>query len=192
MMDVFQAVRESGITMEAVAERCGLPVRGGKTVCPFHEDTQPSMFLRDNLFHCFGCGAGGDVITFISRLYGIKPVEAAKQLCCTFSIPFQDARRTVYEQALVKMKKNNRLEFIAWEIESFRTLAYIYRELGRILESHVGLYETEDLKTALRLYSRIGYFVNILTFGSREEKEELYRNHRKEVDRLVAAAHTVT
>lgn len=43
-MNVFEAVRENGITARQAAERCGIKInRNGMTVCPFHNDKNPSM-----------------------------------------------------------------------------------------------------------------------------------------------------
>lgn len=50
--------------------------------CPFHPDRTPSFTVYDsgNRFKCFGCGAGGDVLDFVQRAYGLTLVEAARQL----------------------------------------------------------------------------------------------------------------
>lgn len=66
-MNVFDAVKQSVTTRQA-AEMYGLKVRRNNMVsCPFHNDRTPSMKV-DKRFHCFGCGADGDVIDFVSRL----------------------------------------------------------------------------------------------------------------------------
>ena len=62
-MNVFEAVKQSVTTRQA-AEHYGIRVnRNGMACCPFHNDKTPSMKL-DKRFHCFGCGADGDVIDF--------------------------------------------------------------------------------------------------------------------------------
>ena len=53
--------------------------------CPFHEDHHPSMKL-DERFHCFGCGADGDVIDFAARLFRLPVKEAAERLAADFGI----------------------------------------------------------------------------------------------------------
>ncbi|MCS7214350.1 MAG: DNA primase [Candidatus Calescibacterium sp.] len=47
-------------------------------VCPFHPDTKPSLRIREDkkIFNCFGCGVGGNVITFISKIRNISFLEA--------------------------------------------------------------------------------------------------------------------
>ena len=51
-------------------------------ICPFHNDVNPSMHVNDDkgLFHCFACGAGGDVINFIQKLEGIPSFEACSRI----------------------------------------------------------------------------------------------------------------
>lgn len=60
--------------------------RKGRTLwglCPFHSEKTPSFTVSpDNgLFHCFGCGAGGDVITFIRKIENLDYPEAIQLLC---------------------------------------------------------------------------------------------------------------
>ncbi len=57
--------------------------------CPFHNDKTPSMKL-DRRYHCFGCGADGDVIDFTAALYGLGKKEAAVQLAQDFGISYED------------------------------------------------------------------------------------------------------
>ena len=69
-MNVFEAVKQSVTTRQA-AEHYGIHVgRNGMACCPFHNDKTPSMKL-DQRYHCFGCGADGDVIDFTAALYGL-------------------------------------------------------------------------------------------------------------------------
>jgi len=51
-------------------------------VCPFHKEKTPSFSVNPDLqiFHCFGCGAGGNVFTFIMKMEGITFPEAVKIL----------------------------------------------------------------------------------------------------------------
>ena len=62
----------------------GLKRQGRNSVClcPFHSEKSPScvVYLDTNSFFCFGCGAGGDVITFIMKIENLDYVEAIKFL----------------------------------------------------------------------------------------------------------------
>lgn len=50
--------------------------------CPFHADRSPSFTIFDGgqRFHCFGCGASGDVLDFVQRAYRVNLPEAARML----------------------------------------------------------------------------------------------------------------
>ena len=88
-MNVFEAVKQSVTTRQA-AEHYGIHVgRNGMACCPFHNDKTPSMKL-DRRYHCFGCGADGDVIDFAAALYGLGKKEAAVQLANDFGLSYED------------------------------------------------------------------------------------------------------
>ncbi len=58
-------------------------VRNGrqwKGCCPFHNEKTPSFYVYDDHFHCFGCGAHGDAITFLMRAEGAAFPEAVERL----------------------------------------------------------------------------------------------------------------
>ena len=83
--NVFEAVKQSVSTREA-AEFYGIKVsRNGMACCPFHDDKNPSMKV-DQRFHCFGCGADGDVIDFTAKLFDLSPKEAAEKLAQDFGL----------------------------------------------------------------------------------------------------------
>ena len=79
-MNLFETVK-SAVTVKQAAEHYGCKVnRGDMICCPFHDDRHPSMKLNRDYFYCFGCGATGDVIDFVARLFGLSSYEAAKKL----------------------------------------------------------------------------------------------------------------
>lgn len=84
-MNLFSHIKASVTTRQA-AELYGLKVsRNGMTCCPFHPDRTPSMKV-DARFHCFGCGADGDVIHFVEQMFHLRPFDAAKKLATDFHI----------------------------------------------------------------------------------------------------------
>ena len=85
-MSYYPALKQR-LTCREVAPRYGLKVNtSGLALCPFHDEHSPSLKLSRG-FHCFGCGAQGDVITFAFRLFEIPPGEAAQKLPADFGIP---------------------------------------------------------------------------------------------------------
>lgn len=85
-MTLFELVKEH-IPVWDAAEHYGLQVgRNSMTCCPFHEDHHPSMKLNEGYFYCFGCGATGDVIDLVAKLFDLSNYEAAKKLAHDFGI----------------------------------------------------------------------------------------------------------
>ena len=79
-MTLFELVKQN-ICVPDAAEHYGLQVnRNGMCSCPFHEDRHPSMKLNERYFYCFGCGATGDVIDLVARLFALSSYEAAQKL----------------------------------------------------------------------------------------------------------------
>ena len=85
-MDLFTQIK-MGVSVKEAAEYYGLEVnRGSMVCCPFHADRTPSMKLNEDYFYCFGCGAHGDVIDLVARLFNLSSYDAAKKLAYDFGI----------------------------------------------------------------------------------------------------------
>lgn len=85
-MTWFELIKQVVRVPEA-ATYYGLQVsRNGMACCPFHDDRHPSMKLNERYFYCFGCGATGDVIDLVAKLFGLSSYEAAKKLAHDFGI----------------------------------------------------------------------------------------------------------
>jgi DNA primase len=79
------SVRERARIEEIVGEHVTLKPAGVgsmKGLCPFHDERTPSFHVRPpvGLWHCFGCGEGGDVISFVEKLHGMGFAEAVEHL----------------------------------------------------------------------------------------------------------------
>ena len=86
MANIFEAVREA-VPVPLAAERYGLKAHhAGLVRCPFHDDHTPSLKLNEDYFYCFGCGAGGDVVSLSARLFDLRPYEAASKLAVDFGV----------------------------------------------------------------------------------------------------------
>jgi DNA primase len=78
-------VRERSAIEDVVGERVALRSAGGgnlKGLCPFHDEKSPSFNVTParRLWHCFGCGLGGDAIAFVQRADGLSFAEAVERL----------------------------------------------------------------------------------------------------------------
>ena len=85
-MDLFTQIKMA-VSVKEAAEYYGLEVnRGSMICCPFHADRTPSMKLNEDYFYCFGCGATGDVIDLVAKLFNLSSYDAAKKLAYDFGI----------------------------------------------------------------------------------------------------------
>ena len=85
-MNLFESVK-AAVTVRQAVEHYGLEVnRGSMVCCPFHNDRTPSMKLNEDYFYCFGCGATGDVIDLVAKLFNLSSYDAAKKLAYDFGI----------------------------------------------------------------------------------------------------------
>ena len=77
--NLFESVKDS-VSARMAAQQYGIHVgHNGMCICPFHNDKNPSMKV-DKRFHCFGCQADGDVISFTARLFNLSQKDAAIKL----------------------------------------------------------------------------------------------------------------
>ncbi len=75
------------VDIRQAAAMYGLEVnRAGMACCIFHADRNPSMKMYDDHFHCYACGAHGDVTDLTAQLFSISKTEAAEKLCADFNI----------------------------------------------------------------------------------------------------------
>ena len=98
-MNVFEVVKAS-VSVPDAAKMYGIQAyRHSMAKCPFHDDRHPSLKLNRDFYYCFGCGATGDVIDFVSRLYGLSAFDTAKKIASDFGL---DPGKPPSAAALVK------------------------------------------------------------------------------------------
>src|SRR5689334_1128317 len=93
--------------VEVVSARTPLRRASGERFtgrCPFHEEKTPSFSVNPvkKLYHCFGCGKGGDVITFVRETEGLDFVGAVESLAERFRV------RIEYEEASPQVEASRR------------------------------------------------------------------------------------
>ena len=85
-MNLFETIK-AAVPVRQAAEHYGLKVnRNDMACCSFHNDRHPSLKLNEDYFFCFGCGATGDVIDFVARLFDLSSYEAAQKLAVDFGL----------------------------------------------------------------------------------------------------------
>ena len=82
--DMANQIKESSDIIDIIGEYVDLKRAGSsyKGLCPFHNEKTPSFTVdkKKQLFHCFGCGAGGDVVSFIMQKEGLSYPESLEFL----------------------------------------------------------------------------------------------------------------
>ena len=185
-MNVFDAVKQSVTTRQA-AELYGVKVRRNNMAsCPFHKDKTPSMKV-DKRFHCFGCGADGDVIDFVSRLYGISSLEAAQKIASDFGISY-DVKSAVTKPKKIICRKTDAQIYAEAEQRCFRVLSDYYHLLKKWEIDYAPSIDDETwhplFVEALQKNSHLEYLLDLLVFGEIEEKALLVMEYGKEVASL--------
>ena len=145
-MNIFSEVKEY-LTARQVAENYGLQVRrNGLACCPFHDDKHPSMKIDKN-YHCFACGVGGDVIDYVSRMFGLSQYEAALKIVEDLRLPIEVKRNK-------ELREQDR-ERIRRERTERERLIHIRERFDRWCNHSI-----ESLRDSLSLIEQMGIFLN--------------------------------
>ena len=182
-MNIFEAVKQSVTTRQA-AERYGIRVeRNGMCRCPFHEDKTPSMKL-DRRYYCFGCGATGDVIDFVSRLLRIGSKEAAILLAQDFAISYEDSTGKTSKP---RQQNTDEQNYQHMERYCFRVLLDYYRLLCRWKEDTPQTPEDgfdPRFVEALQRISLVEYLLDELLCGDIQARASVVIEYGEEVRKI--------
>lgn len=111
--DIIDRIRDSTDIVEVLSDYIPLKKTGQnyKGLCPFHSEKTPSFIVSPSkqLYHCFGCGAGGDVFNFIVRYENLPFPEAvrvlAKKAGIKIEVKTKDPRLRAERELLLRLNK---------------------------------------------------------------------------------------
>ncbi|WP_373222405.1 LPD16 domain-containing protein [Flavonifractor plautii] len=181
---VFEVVKQS-VTAREAAELYGIAVgRGGMACCPFHDDRHPSMKV-DTRFHCFGCGADGDVIDFTARFYDLSPKEAAEKLAQDFGLAYDSKapprRSYVRQKSEAQVRKEKREH-------GWRVLTGYYHLLRKWEADYSPKTADEDphprFLEAVQKKDYMGYLLDTFLDSSTEEQDQWIAEHTAEISAI--------
>jgi len=170
-------IANQSIKLHEVAQAAGIHLKrsGNRFVglCPFHAEKNPSFFIfPDGRFKCFGCGAYGNGIDFVQKLYGCDFKEALKALgiekCGLAQQPREEIIRLRHQQDLVR-------RFRKWEASAADQAAMRYRCARKVLgniRSEADLMRVGDLYHSLQIWQ---HHLEVLARGNDQAKFELWR-----------------
>lgn len=163
-------------------------------LCPFHSEKSPSFYVypETQSFYCFGCGAGGDVITFIKKINNIDYVEAVKLLAARAGMPepAEDDKVGRMRSRVLSINKDAARWFYAClnsSTEEAKQARAYWRRRGlddkTIVKFGLG-YAPDDFKSTYYYLKDKGYTdAELLESGlvKRSEKGNIYNVFRKRV-----------
>lgn len=133
--EVINDVRQSNDIVDVISQYVHLK-RSGRNffgLCPFHNEKSPSFSVSPDkqIFHCFGCGVGGNVFSFITQIEGINFVEAVQMLAerANIQLPtLQDNGDSQREELKAKVYKVNEFTAEFYHQNLYKTQAKIAQE----------------------------------------------------------------
>ena len=181
---LFEVVKRS-VTTKVAAEQYGIEVnRSGMVKCPFHSDQSPSLKLNDNYYYCFGCGATGDIIEFVARLFQIGNKEAAEKIAADFGlqydshVPYSLPKRTATAVQIQKQR----------ERYTYGVLAHYHRQLQEWLELYSPTNPEQEIAPryaeAIHRKDYVEYLMDIFLSGSQEERTALCAERNPDIRKI--------
>ncbi len=187
-MRIFEIVKENVNLWEA-AELYGIDVnRYSKALCPFHNDRHPSLYVADDHYYCFACGAHGDVIDFVSKLFQLSLYDAARKLAADFHLSPDKPPSAAALHA-------KRIRTEAQQLKANERLCFsVLSDYARVLRDWKVQYAPqspaeapdERFVEACHKLDEVEYYLDILTSGNSYERSEVIHQQMADgkLDRL--------
>lgn len=103
-MEITEKIKQAASIVEIASQYTTLKKRGRKWVglCPFHSEKDPSFTVDEEkqLFHCFGCGIGGDLFSLVMEKENLTFPEAIRFLAEKYHIPLPETSTSYRESRL--------------------------------------------------------------------------------------------
>jgi len=164
-MEIIDQIRQVANILDIASQYTTLRQRGKKHVglCPFHAEKTPSFTVDSDkqLFHCFGCGIGGDVFSLVMEKENLSFPETLKYLAEKYRIPLPEQKK-LSPQALKLEEQLSKINESA--------LAFFKKNLFNTQEGRVGLdyLKKRGVSDNVIQEFKIGYAMNswnsLLTF----------------------------
>ena len=118
--DVIEEVRAANDIIDVIGNYVNLKRRGAsyQGLCPFHHEKTPSFSVTPDkqIFHCFGCGVGGNVIRFIMKIENIGFTEAVEFLADRANITLPTYDQTFGSISQEELKRRQEAKYEMYEI----------------------------------------------------------------------------
>lgn len=133
--EIIEEVRQNNDIVDIISQYVHLTRKGRNYfgLCPFHNEKSPSFSVSPDrqIFHCFGCGVGGNVYTFLMKIEGITFREALEQLAekANIQLPtLENSADTAREELKAKVYKVNEFTAEFYHQNLYKPVAKIAQE----------------------------------------------------------------
>ena len=140
MLSKFDIQKLQDLPIEQVAEALNISVSHHKAICPFHDDTRPSLTfnIRKNRYRCFVCNASGGTIDLVANSQGWKFYESCKWLAREFNVTLSDElgyfeQRTLRQQPRKIKSERPPLPIDVHHLNALTERPYLNEEACRFL-----------------------------------------------------------
>ena len=194
--DFPDKLRSSILTSEVVGKKVKLKAHGKEFqgLCPFHNEKTPSFTINDQkgFYHCFGCGAHGDIIGFVMKNDGLEFKEAVNQLANDFGIAipqvkFDQAREDKVESEYLILEKicqffeKNLFEQIGLEARNYLKKRNLTATIAKKFRLGFGLNSYEALVNFLQSQSFKDHEIAACGVVGKNDKNKFYDKFRNRV-----------
>jgi DNA primase len=141
----------------------------------------------DERFHCFACGADGDVIDFTAQLFGLSVKEAAEQLTVDFNIPYDRGHigSESFQSSQVKARSSLIRRLKNYQNENYSVLCSYFHLLRQWKTEYAPMQEDEEwhplFVEAMKNTDRVEYLLEELQGCSPDEAKEIIAFHKNEI-----------
>jgi DNA primase len=168
-MEIVDQIRQAANIVDIASQYTTLRRRGRRHVglCPFHSEKDPSFTVDDEkqLFHCFGCGMGGDIFTLIMEKENLSFPEALRYLAEKYNIPLPQKRQLSAQQQKLeeKIHQINQSTLAFFKKNLFNT-----QEGKRALDYLKKRYISEEIIQELKIGYALESWDSLLSFFRRK------------------------
>jgi len=143
--------------------------------CPFHSETQPSFTVFDENYHCFGCGAHGDAISFVRELYGLSFQEALEHL--GIENKFLSKREYLKKIKARRTEQQKREKQLRREIQVTEYLVTIVRATKKAVKEIKTINDFEKYGHIHEPVSTWEYQLDLLTNGNEADRAAVCKEY---------------
>lgn len=175
---------KSIVDISDLVRRFGVELKGNMARCPFHEDSTPSFSVspKKKIFKCFGCGAGGDIFTFVELAEGCGFKQAKEIICAMYGL---DGRIPKGYIAKMQRETKRRDELKTWRDNALDVLSSVRKRADNIGHEIAQKGFTEDIIHIMKNSSRYEAMWDALfEAGTADEIRKIYPDICEEVRKL--------